>query len=307
LIRQLTSHLGKGVQFNAFLVRLYFDGNDEIAWHTDGRTFLGDEPTIASLSFGCKATFQLRRMNNVWPCADGTQSTEGSVDINTPIESFTLDDGDLLVMRGNTQQHWHHRVPKEKGRGVRLNINFRYILPGLDAERGQKTYYKYMEHGDCPFGEQPSWTFDEIMAKRGGIMNFVKRGGVKRKVETDVDRQSTTKNRSDVGKEDQSCKISDSSVASASSKATSHSIKSDNSNKNSDTQQYLASESVDVDVLMALPIEIQNEMVSQWKSQQLDTTKANYVSSNAKVPKRHNIKSNSKSERGTLHKFFEKK
>lgn len=71
LIYQVTSHLGKGVQFNAFLVRLYFDGNDEIAWHTDGRTFLGDEPTIASLSLGCKATFQLRRMNNVWPCADG--------------------------------------------------------------------------------------------------------------------------------------------------------------------------------------------------------------------------------------------
>ena len=309
LIHQVTSHLGKGVQFNAFLVRLYFDGNDEIAWHTDGRTFLGDEPTIASLSLGCKATFQLRRMNNVWPCADGTQSTEGSVDVNTPIERFSLNDGDLLVMRGNTQQHWHHRVPKEKGRGVRLNVNFRYILPGLDAERGQKTYYKYMEHGDCSFGEQPSWTFDEIMAKRGGMMNFVQRG-VKRKVEheADVDIQSTAKNRSNDEKQDQSCKTSDSSVA-ASTKATSHSIKSDNSNKNSSTQQYLASENVDIDVFMALPIEIQNEIVKQWKSQQLDSTKANYayVSSNAKVPKRHNIKSNSKSERGTLHKFFEKR
>lgn len=231
------------------------------------------------------------------------QSTEGSVDVNTPIESFTLNDGDLLVMRGKTQQHWHHRVPKEKGRGVRLNINFRYILPGIDAERGQKTYYQYMEHGDCPFGKQPSWTFDEIMAKRGGIMNFVQRG-VKRKVELDVDIQSTTKNRSKVGKEDQSCKTSASSVA-ASSKATSHSIKG--YNKDPDTQQYLASESVDVDVFMALPMEIQNEIVSQWKSHELDSTKANYASSNAKGAKRRNIKSNSKSERGTLHKFFEKK
>ena len=74
------------MRFNAFLLRLYFDGNDEIAWHTDGRSFLGDEPTIASLSLGCKATFQLRRMNNVWP----SQSTENCVDTTLPIESFVL-------------------------------------------------------------------------------------------------------------------------------------------------------------------------------------------------------------------------
>ncbi|KAL9188809.1 hypothetical protein ACHAXT_007187 [Thalassiosira profunda] len=162
LIDQVTSHLSKGgkkVQFNAFLLRLYFDGNDEIAWHTDGRTFLGEEPTIASLSFGCKATFQLRRMNNVWPCADGSKSTEGCVDTNTPIQSFELSDGDLLVMRGKTQKHWHHRVPKEKGRGVRLNINFRYVMPGKDAERGQRTYYKYCVYGDCPIDRTPpSWS-----------------------------------------------------------------------------------------------------------------------------------------------------
>jgi alkylated DNA repair dioxygenase AlkB len=41
-----------GARFNAILTRLYFDGKDNIAWHTDGRTFLGDEPVIASLSLG---------------------------------------------------------------------------------------------------------------------------------------------------------------------------------------------------------------------------------------------------------------
>ena len=29
------------VKFNSLLVRLYFDGDDNIAWHTDGRVFLG--------------------------------------------------------------------------------------------------------------------------------------------------------------------------------------------------------------------------------------------------------------------------
>ena len=47
------------------------DGADEIAWHTDGRTFLGDTPTIASLSLGASAHFQLRRMRNVWPVLGG--------------------------------------------------------------------------------------------------------------------------------------------------------------------------------------------------------------------------------------------
>ncbi|KAL7550785.1 hypothetical protein ACHAWF_013998 [Thalassiosira exigua] len=177
LIDKVTSHLGDRVVFNAFLLRLYFDGSDEISWHTDGRTVLGDEPTIASLSLGSKATFQLRRMNNVWPCADGSRSTEGCVDAKIPIESFVLGGGDLLLMNKKTRKYWHHRVSKEKGRGVRLNFNFRYVMPGIDAERGQRTYYKYMVYGDFPMdSEPPSWTFNEIMAKRGGIMNFVVNG-----------------------------------------------------------------------------------------------------------------------------------
>ena len=265
LVDQVTSHLGRGVVFNAFLLRLYFDGNDEIAWHTDGRTFLGAEPTIASLSLGAKATFQLRRMNDVWPCADGSKSTEGAVDVNTPIESFVLDDGDLLVMRGKTQKHWHHRVPKEKGRGVRLNINFRYVMPGSDAERGQKTYYKYMVFGDCPTDSQPpSWTFDEIMAKRGGMMNFVQRGVKRKAVECGNAEKGDTE-------EEHSNAI----------------------------QRYLKSEqNVDPETFLALPIEIQNELVSQWKSTKQTQPQQSRNNSGPKPkPKK----------KGTLDSFFAKK
>ena len=56
-------------EYNAVLVRLYFDGQDNIAWHTDGRSFLGETPTIASLSLGCISKFELRKMTNVWPFA----------------------------------------------------------------------------------------------------------------------------------------------------------------------------------------------------------------------------------------------
>lgn len=161
-----------GVPFNAFLLRLYFDGNDEIAWHTDGRTFLGPTPTIGSLSLGATAQFELRRMRNVWPKVDG--KAEGTpyddgIDRDTPVHSWALRDGDLLVMEGDTQAHWHHRVPKAKSRRPRININFRYIVPGTDdAERGQATYYKYMRDGDGP--AIPGVPYHAILRRSGSLL-----------------------------------------------------------------------------------------------------------------------------------------
>jgi alkylated DNA repair dioxygenase AlkB len=194
--------LGEGNgTFNAILVRLYFDGADEIAWHTDGRKFLGREPTIGSLSLGAGARFEMRRMHNCWPCVGGAggaaagqtgqtgsnsrdntsdntsggRSRDDGVDRDTPKRSWKLTDGDLFVMRGKTQQFWHHRVPKEKGRRPRININFRMILPGREsAERGQKSYYKYMVHGDNP--KPPSWTFDQLLRKSNSLLRMFSGG-----------------------------------------------------------------------------------------------------------------------------------
>lgn len=340
LIDRVTSHLvgngGVAVKFNAFLLRLYFDGNDEIAWHTDGRTFLGEEPTIASLSLGCKATFQLRRMNDVWPCADGSKSTKGCIDVDTPIENFVLDDGDLLVMRGTTQRHWHHRVPKEKGRGLRLNINFRYVMPGPDAERGQRTYYKYMVYGDCPMDrDPPGWTFDEIVAKRGGMMTFVQRG-IKQKKEKiekcavgEAGRRRQLKEKQGgvidlMDEESMQCETTHTKVSATGSSSScispSNGSKSISGGTSTDTQKYLASDSsVDPEVFMALPMEIQRELVSQWKSQQKHQSTI-IISPTTLTPKTVNVKrkqNNSVSalaigkktccRKGTLDSFFAKK
>eukprot|EP00618_Florenciella_parvula_P024303 CAMPEP_0119503084 /NCGR_PEP_ID=MMETSP1344-20130328/24359_1 /TAXON_ID=236787 /ORGANISM="Florenciella parvula, Strain CCMP2471" /LENGTH=395 /DNA_ID=CAMNT_0007539343 /DNA_START=24 /DNA_END=1211 /DNA_ORIENTATION=- len=165
LVDQVTAYTGAPA--NAMLLRLYFDGADEIAWHTDGRTFLGPTPTIASLSFGAEALFQMRRMRNVWPCAG-----DNGIDATTPIRDFPVGDGTLLVMKGDTQKHWHHRVPKAKSRRPRININFRYIIPGgtQEAERGQQAYYKYMVHGDHE--APPSFTFNQIIKKRGSLLGM---------------------------------------------------------------------------------------------------------------------------------------
>ncbi|GMH77342.1 hypothetical protein TrST_g10570 [Triparma strigata] len=178
-LKPLTQYISDlcGVQFNSFLVRLYFNGKDNIAHHTDGRRFLGDIPTIASLSLGATATFKLKRMNDVWPKA-GTP--DGGVDKNTPGLSFNCENGTLLIMEGDTQDHWHHAVPQES-RDYRFNINFRYIVPtaadnNVDTE-GQKTYYKYMVYGDhrkeWESKTLESWSFDDLMKLKGGMRNFM--------------------------------------------------------------------------------------------------------------------------------------
>lgn len=164
-----------GQIYNAILVRLYFDGKDEIAWHTDGRKFLGKRPTIGSLSLGAPATFEMRRMHNCWPCVSGTaagNTHDDGIDRTTPIKSWRLGNGDLFSMKGETQDHWHHRVPKEKGRRPRININFRMILPNQrETEGGQKTYYKYMVHGDSK--RPPQWTYQQLLRKHNSLLGML--------------------------------------------------------------------------------------------------------------------------------------
>jgi len=260
LVDEVSRDLNMPVPFNAMLLRLYFDGNDEIAWHTDGRTFLGNAPTIASLSFGANATFEMRRMNNVWPPLDG--SAGDCIDRTTPQRNFVVEDGDMLVMLGATQKHWHHRVPKEKGRMPRLNINFRMILGGPDAERGQQTYYKYMVHGD---EQSPrSLSYEDIMKMRGGMMNFTCIGKppkteCEEKVEEDGTAEMLRQHNNKAKK------------SSVSKKAL------------SDVASYIAAENVDDATFMSLPEDIRNELVSEWKSRQM-VASATSSSSNSSRP-----------------------
>lgn len=165
-----------GVEYNAILLRLYFDGQDNIAWHTDGRSFLGDTPTIASLSLGSRSSFELRKMTNVWPCKD---TPNAGIDRAVPQVQMSLSGGDMLVMQGKTQQSWHHRVPQEKGRGPRININFRYILPNRDetSVRGVRAFYKYMVCGDSKTEgwdmTAQSFRYADIVKQYGPMHAFV--------------------------------------------------------------------------------------------------------------------------------------
>ena len=158
----------------------------------------------------------------------------------------------MLVMMGATQKHFHHRVPKEKGRMPRLNINFRMILGGPDAERGQQTYYKYMVHGD---EESPkSLSYEEIMKMRGGMMNFTCAVG-----------KSKIENESREKKDEEECATRNSSIESPSAKNCA--VVNSSASKNAlsdDVASYLAAENVDEATFMSLPDEIRRELVSEW-------------------------------------------
>jgi alkylated DNA repair dioxygenase AlkB len=97
--------------FNAVLLNLYRTGKDSNGWHADNEKELGENPTIASLSFGAERVFQMKH------------NTAGYK------QNLILENGSLLIMSGLTQKCWKHQIPKTaKPVGSRINLTFRTIL-----------------------------------------------------------------------------------------------------------------------------------------------------------------------------------
>jgi alkylated DNA repair dioxygenase AlkB len=99
------------VQFNSVLLNLYRNECDSVGWHSDAEPELGINPVIGSASFGAIRSFQFRhkRSSKLYKTVDLTH-------------------GSLLLMRGSTQHHWRHRLPRSaKPHGPRINLTFRVI------------------------------------------------------------------------------------------------------------------------------------------------------------------------------------
>ncbi len=100
-----------GETYNSCLLNLYHDGSEGMAWHSDGEKDLRKNGAIASLSFGAERKF----------CFKHKKSGE-------KIDVF-LEAGSLLVMKGETQTHWLHRLPPTtKVYQPRVNLTFRTIV-----------------------------------------------------------------------------------------------------------------------------------------------------------------------------------
>ncbi len=97
--------------YNSCLLNLYHDGSEGMAWHSDDETDLKAHGSIASLSFGAARKFAFKH-----------RKTKETV-------ALVLEPGSLLEMKGETQEHWVHRLPPtKKVHNPRVNLTFRQML-----------------------------------------------------------------------------------------------------------------------------------------------------------------------------------
>lgn len=113
-----------GLQFNSVLCNHYRNGLDSMGWHSDDEAELGQNPVIASLSFGTARRFCFRHKQL------GLK------------HELALVHGSLLIMKGATQHAWQHALPKNTkclkpdlfgqtgfNQG-RVNLTFRWVAGG---------------------------------------------------------------------------------------------------------------------------------------------------------------------------------
>ncbi|GAA0872002.1 alpha-ketoglutarate-dependent dioxygenase AlkB [Gangjinia marincola] len=98
-------------RFTTCLANLYRNGKDSNGWHADDEKELGQNPVIASVSFGETRKFKLRYKKDH--------------SIKCDIE---LAHGSLLLMTGTTQHYWQHQIPKtQRNVDPRINLTYRVI------------------------------------------------------------------------------------------------------------------------------------------------------------------------------------
>jgi len=104
-----------GGRFNSVLANAYRDGRDSMGWHSDDEKELGRAPLIASVSLGAERRFLLRPR---------VRTAEG----RAPASGFTLENGSLLVMKGDSQRRFQHALPRtRKPTGLRINLTYRMV------------------------------------------------------------------------------------------------------------------------------------------------------------------------------------
>lgn len=97
--------------YNSCLLNLYHDGNEGMAWHSDGEKDLKKNGAIASMSFGAERKFAFKHKET------------------KEVVSLVLENGSLLIMKDTTQSHWLHRLATSKlVTKPRINLTFRTII-----------------------------------------------------------------------------------------------------------------------------------------------------------------------------------
>jgi alkylated DNA repair dioxygenase AlkB len=97
------------IQFNSVLLNYYRDQHDSVAWHSDRDHESGRNRYVASVSFGQARHFDLRRKDD-----------------HRRKFSVLLESGSYLLMKGEFQDQWEHRIAKSLApMSARINLTFR--------------------------------------------------------------------------------------------------------------------------------------------------------------------------------------
>jgi len=109
-LKEIVENLTKET-YNSCLLNLYHNGDEGMAWHSDGEKDLKKNGVIASLTLGATRKFSFKH-----------KISKQKIDT-------ILEHGSLLIMQGETQTHWQHRLPPtKKVQQPRINLTFRTIV-----------------------------------------------------------------------------------------------------------------------------------------------------------------------------------
>ena len=99
-----------GATYNACLLNLYHNGAEGMGWHADNEDSIVAGSSIASISLGAERRFDFRHRAS-------SQKVQ-----------LMLANGSLLEMKGETQTHWQHALPKSlRIQQPRINLTFRLM------------------------------------------------------------------------------------------------------------------------------------------------------------------------------------
>ncbi len=108
LIREKVKEVS-GIKFNSVLLNYYRNGNDSVSWHDDRDGVAGRNRFVASVSLGAMRIFDIRNKDN-----HGIK------------HSIPLKSGSYLLMKGNFQEEWQHRIARAANIvKPRVNLTFR--------------------------------------------------------------------------------------------------------------------------------------------------------------------------------------
>lgn len=95
---------------NNCLLNYYQDGNSSMGFHSDSSEELVDGTGVAIISLGAARSIVYRSK------------------VNLTEFPYPLENGSLLYMSQEMQEHWLHAIPKVENVGERISLTFRKII-----------------------------------------------------------------------------------------------------------------------------------------------------------------------------------